>query len=260
VVLNSFSGFRNRQRSKETRIIVATHIPSNLPRLSLPYVEMMRVSNKDIPTSSETVSEIAGLSSHIESWSEYGAYWSAFPWQQNCSRVGLFHYRCALDIEGKSQNYAIRPLAERNVFLNHQLALLRMLPIDTVIVSEPLTFADSTWSQFVSCGEQTRNLESLFTLACKEFDLLIGNIDSESHLKSTNHLFSRNMFVSSFSFAADWWTVSRRIADFMDTRKPIDVDARWAAYILERLFSVYVDVIRSNTSVTCIEKPVVFFE
>ena len=258
--MSRFIKYRKRQRHTDTLIIVATHIESTLPRLFLPYKEVKRESNVAIPKSNHIVSHVDGLNSHIESWSEYGPFWTAFPWWEDCSRVGLFHYRCALDIEGKAENYSIRPFTERNIFLDHQLKLLRKLPMNTMIISEPLVFAESTWSQFTSCGKQTRNLESLFSQTCKEFDLLVGDVDSETHLKSTNHLFSRNMFVASFSFAADWWVVSRRLADFLDSRKPEDVDPRWAAYILERLFSVYVDVIRSNPSVTCVEKPVVFFE
>jgi hypothetical protein len=258
--MNLFDRLPIRWKNKRTRLIVAGHLPSTLPLLPRPFEEIMRNSESSIGKEMSVVDHIEGLESSLESWSEYGAFWSGFPWRANSARVGLLHYSSMLDLEGQKQNYSVLPIAERNEFFVKQLESLGRIPRDFIVVSDPLIFDQSTWDQFVACGDQTRNLDLLFIETCKEFDLLVSGIDSETHLKSTNHLYSRNMFISPFSFAADWWVISRRLADFLDTRKPNNVDPRWAAYIIERLFSVYVDEVRSKKHMFVVQKPIVFFK
>lgn len=249
-----------RSKIKQTKLIVASHLPSAFPTLGKPFQEIMRISDSKVLTNMAVISHVEGLKSELESWSEYGAFWSGFPWHERIKTVGLLHYRCMLDLEGGNLNYSVLPLTQRNHFFMRQLQFLRRVPIDSILVSQPLVFDFSNWSQFIACAGQTRNLESLFSLTCKEFDLLVGGVDSEDHLKSTNHFYSRNMFIAPINFAADWWVISRRLADFLDSRQPKDVDPRWAAYILERLFSVYVDKTRSIKQGTFIANPIVFFK
>lgn len=260
MAMNLFDRLPICWKNKRTSLLVASHLPSTLPLLPRPFKEIMRNSELNIGTKMPVVDHIEGLDSSLESWSEYGVFWSGFPWKSNSARVGLLHYRSMLDLEGQRQNYSVLPIAERNDFYVKQLEFLGRIPRDCIVVSDPLIFDQSTWDQFVACGDQTRNLDLLFIETCKEFDLLVSGIDSETHLKSTNHLYSRNMFISPFSFAADWWVISRRLADFLDTRKPNNVDPRWAAYIIERLFSVYVDEVRSKKQMFFVQKPIVFFK
>lgn len=235
-------------------IVVACHQDLNLEKLEDPYIEVYRT---DSPQEFEhNIYQLEGIKSPIVSWSEYGQFFHPFPLDENIDTFGLVHYRCMLDLEDKEEYSYILPYAERKNFYEKQVPLLDRF-YGNIIVGEPLEFECSTWDQF---SNPFPDIEKTFLLACKKFDMIVGDVDSEYILKSTHKLYSRNIFIAPASVAKGWYEISREIVKYLDTVAPHGTDPRWGGYILERLFSVYISLIILNVPNLVVTRPLIFFE
>lgn len=193
-------------------------------------------------------------------WSELGPFLADYPWPRK-DMVGLHHYRCALNLLDDSSPRSIS-IGTRNQFLEKQRRAFRHIIPNAIYVGNPIVFEKSAWEQFEECWDVHRNLMPLLGMACKELDLYLGLSvgHSEKILKSKNRLFARNIFIGPKNFAVLW---AGFLMDFMPKllrERPSDVDERWGAFILERMFSVLIEHNLEEGAFQVITKPLVYFE
>lgn len=253
--------------NKSVVVYVATHFQRSGSLLKLPFREVFRgpaprfIARVAQPHKFYKYFTRKNLPASLphETWSELGALLSGYPWSRE-DIVGLYHYRCGLDLT-QASNTSLLPAGERNAFFEAQSRFMQTDVSNTLYVGEPLTFKVSSWQQFLDCESQTKNLEELLEASCLKFDELLGREPgySATKLKTSNAFYSRNLFVGPRAFANSWCEKTIRIIEFLSSRKPDDVDARWGAYIIERLFSVFIEHSISAGDYSLETRRVVFF-
>lgn len=205
--------------------------------------------------SEKYVSKISGSSWDPEKFSEYPAFWSIFPLEQDIECAGLFHYRCILDLSGKYTEDISRSMIHRKDEIAIQSQFLELYTF-VMAVSRPLNFAtvgQSIWDQLLFC---IPDIEFDLLKMCKIFDSITG-LSAEIVLKSTSKLYARNMFFGPVQFANCWNEVSFGVLKGLKETKFRSESDRPGAYILERLFSVYLENWRLTHEV--VERPYIWF-
>jgi hypothetical protein len=79
--------------------------------------------------------------------------------------------------------------------------------------------------------------------ACEIYDteVELSKETSEARLKSKNYYYPRNIFLTDTSFFEEWLSHSFRIAKKLDARFDNTPDNRWGGFVLERLFTLFVE-------------------
>jgi hypothetical protein len=189
-------------------------------------------------------------------WSEYGPLFeNPESFSDQYSDIALFHYRCILK--------PLRWLPGRCPFVVRSI-LLKVVPFtlrlngNNVYVGKRFELNDSVWNHFVTPYPQ---FKQIMIAGALEFDRLtsipVGT--SEEMLKSTNLLYPRNIFFGHQSFANEWLEISFKIAKHLDTVFPEPKEDRWGGYVLERLFSVYLQQQQLSGKIRIIEKDLLYF-
>jgi len=138
-------------------------------------------------------------------WSEYAAFLSVYPTHP---MFGLESYRCT--------------------FKNYTESKINVTSVE---------FPTSCYEQFKT---HHASLAEILLLTSDYFKSLT-NIDAICTLKNSNVLHHRNMFYAPRAFAIEWQYLATKLITFMD-RLQVDTETeRWGAFILERLFSTFVD-------------------
>jgi hypothetical protein len=201
------------------------------------------------------ISKISGSNLDPEKFSEYPAFWSMFPLAQNIECAGLFHYRCILDLSGKHTEDTSRSMNHRKDELAIQSQYLESYTF-VIAVSRPLNFETvglSNWDQLLFC---IPDIEFDLLKMCKIFDSITG-LSAEIMLKSTSKLYARNMFFGPVEFANCWNKVSFEVLKRLKETKFRSESDRPGGYILERLFSVYLENWKLTHEV--VERPYIWF-
>lgn len=225
-----------------TQITVASNVyREDLEKLEHPYREDVR----------HNFYKVKGLPGPALTWSEYAQFFNSFPVNKHVETYGLVHYRCTLNFE--SDETAMK-FPERNDFFKRQVNFFDEYK-NKIVVGNKLQLKTTAWEQYCLPGEHAANIP-IMEEACKKFYELTS-YDAKQHLQSVNYLYSRNIFISPVDFAARWYKIALEIATYMNLLdSPHKTNDRWGAFILERLFSVYVSFEREYEIV---ERPLVFF-
>ena len=190
-------------------------------------------------------------------WSEYPAFIYPFPLQEEIETFGLMHYRCMLNLDQDNIKSPAKYQDRKNI--SELYAKFIDQYHNTVLISEPLEFGISVSEQLrINCPETHR----LFPVVCKEFDRIMNleNGYSENIFNTTSKLYSRNIFISPRKFAEKWYDVSLELIEIMNGFQNVNAEDRWGAYILERLFSLYVILEIEKGEYSFETKPLVYFE
>jgi hypothetical protein len=225
-----------------TQITVASNIyREDLKRLEYPYREEVR----------HIFYKVRGLPGTALTWSEYAQFFNSFPLNNHVETYGLIHYRCSLNFES---DQTLMKFTERNNFLNRQTEYFEKYK-NKIIIGNKIQLKSTAWSQYCSYDEHEKNIP-IMEKACEKFYEITG-YNAKQHLQSVNYLYSRNIFISPVNFASRWYKIALEIATYMNLLdSPHKTNDRWGAFILERLFSVYVSFEREYE---IIERPLVFF-
>lgn len=253
-------------RNPKSLIVIATHLERSGPLLQSPFREVYR--GKKPPFLSLTFQKEkhyryfvgANLPKGVdaESWSELGAFLSIWP-NRSLDAVGLFHYRCTLSLSQKLDSTWL-DFRARSLFYEQQADYGSSYAKDILFVPDPLVFETSAWEEFAN-GDAHIGLLPLLEEACALLDGLL-EVDlgfSENTLKDNNFLFARNLFFGPAKIGRLWAGHLGTLMRFLSTRRPEGCDPRWGAYILERLFSVFVTHCELNNIVPVVRKQTVFF-
>lgn len=241
------------RRDLNKLIVVAGHMKVNAEELDGSYMEVYRSESEEFK---HRVYFIDGVDSPSITWSEYAQLLYALPLPEDVDTFGFMHYRSMLDLTRTYSNLQTISFSLRKHFSEVQESEVDKYA-GKIVVGEKLQFPNSAWQQFVDCHP---NSEKMLWLACKKFDTMFDSMDSESVLKSRSYIYSRNMFVAPAWFANSWGKISLDVIKYLDENAQDGCEERWGGFILERLFSVYVDMLSRLDSSSVIERPVVFFE
>jgi hypothetical protein len=224
------------------QITVASNIyREDLEKLEYPYFEDVR----------HDFYKVKGLPGPALTWSEYAQFFNSFPLDKDIETYGLVHYRCALNFE--SDQTAMK-YAERDEFFKRQPEHFEDYK-NKIIIGNKLQLGITAWEQYCSPSEHAANIP-IMEKACEKF-YEITSYDAKQHLQSVDYLYSRNIFISPVNFASRWYKIALEIATYMNLLdSPHKTNDRWGAFILERLFSVYISFEREYEIV---ERPLVFF-
>ncbi len=240
---------------KREKIVLAGHLSQKFGEVPSPFYEGIRSNRKHYLRKEKFVSHIAGSRFNPEKFSEYPVFWAMFPLSKDIDCVGLFHYRCILNLAPKVEDDTTKSMSERKKELAYQSCFLEPFR-STLGVSKPLDFTSegmSNWEQLLFC---IPDIESDLLRMCEIFDS-ITDLSSEKLLKEKSKLYSRNIFVGPSEFANSWNEISLRVLKGLNESEFESKCDRPGGYILERLFSVYVENWMLTNRV--IERPFVWF-
>jgi hypothetical protein len=231
-------------RNKIIRIAVVGH-HQNYGKLPSNFEYIKRISDTSLLPSINTTHKFHSPS-YV--WSEYAAWWENSDIAMNATTTGLYHYRCVLNLDPISFDALPRH------FLRGQLARQKKhLNRDThfLIVGNPNIVEGNVWEHFCLSHPES---EKLISIACEFYDAITEKKKGTSllRLKSTNCYYPRNIFVTNSSFGKQWLQISFKIAEMLDQTSEPKPTNRWGGFILERLFTLYVDDY-SNENILAVE-------
>jgi hypothetical protein len=241
---------------KQQRIILAGHLQKEFGSVPYPFYEVVRTNKKHKSRKKNYVSSISGSKYDPEKFSEYPALWSAFPLRKNIECFGLFHYRCILNLSPNHGADSLESMNLREQVLSAQSEFVGQHR-DVLAVSKPLDFTFqkmSNWDQLLFC---IPDIEFDLVRMCKVFDSITG-LSSEAVLRETAKLYARNIFVGPIQFANSWNRVSFEVLKGLKESEFASNCDRPGGYVLERLFSVYVENWKLTHEV--VERPYIWFE
>lgn len=248
--------------SNNSLVVVAAHARRAARKLSSPYREIYR-GKEHVENGFDYGVEFLPFSElQLETWSEYSALLSVVEEIPNFEVIGLMHYRCVLDLNEIYGQATILPWKTRKSFLDSQVNQIYDLGRSNLIVSVPHEFETSAWDQFQTALPAHRNLGELFEETCKYFDLICDlELGTTRYLLESNFkLVSRNLFVGPSEVIEDWLSKVILLINFLEARVPSEADSRWGAYIIERLFSVYVWTVEEKLPGFVQYRPLTYFE
>lgn len=170
-------------------------------------------------------------------WSEYSAWFENPELATNSRITGLYHYRCVLNLS--SRRYSSLPRCVRYPFLIIQRLSLKRLKV-FLIVGEPNLVEVSVWNQFQEAHFESENL---LTAACSFYDSFVESKKepAELRLRSMKKYYPRNIFVTDSHFGKEWLNLSYELARALDDTVKNLPNNRWGGFVLERIFSLYVE-------------------
>lgn len=220
-------------RSDNIRIAVVGH-NQNKGKLPSNFEYIRRISDTSLFPSINTTHK---FDSPSYVWSEYAAWWENSDIAMNATTTGLYHYRCVLNLDRISFDALPRH------FLKGQLDRQKKnLDRDNhfLIVGNPNIVEGNVWEHFCLSHPES---EKLLSIACEFYDEITVKKKGTSllRLKRTNSYYPRNIFVTNSSFGKQWLLISFNIAQMLDQTNENKPTNRWGGFILERLFTLYVD-------------------
>ena len=189
-------------------------------------------------------------------WSEYGPIFEN-PEHISNQRAGisLVHYRCILKPMRLIPNRL--PFKFRSAVLRMSSFMLRPNKTKTYVGTR-FRLHTNVWDHFVL---PYAHLETIMVAGARELDRIMGFPPgrSEELLKATNLMYPRNIYSAHQDFALEWLQISFAIAKHLDQLFPEPRDDRWGGFVLERLFSVFVQQKNESGAIQVIEKDLVYF-
>ena len=228
--------------SNKLSIIVCNHKSLDREPLKHPYMDVCNI-DKDIRPDgylyydSDADINISQFNNQYCELSQLYSFWTSNRFSEY---FGLCHYRRFFLFEERTDS---------SVEINYELykdyiyntSFLENLDYD-LIVPNPINLGShSIFSQFESIHP---NLVSIFENTCKIFDKNSGFDDSFLWFKNNNLLTPCNMFIAKKQIVEDWcWKLFPTLFEVQNniSVKLEGYDLRWAGFISERLFSLYIE-------------------
>jgi hypothetical protein len=176
-------------------------------------------------------------------WSEYSAWFENMQFLKGGNITGVCHYRCVLNMS--RLNLAFLPFQFRRIVLGKTRSELAKLQ-NFLIVGKPISTPTGMWQQFYDCHPKSI---SALEFACDKYDELMGAKLSTTfdRMKNETKFITRNIFITDTTFSIKWSQISLEIAKQLDNNFFEEFDDRWGGFVLERLFSLYVeDFVKEN--------------
>lgn len=179
-------------------------------------------------------------------WSEYGAWFENSSILTNVDISGLYHYRCALNFF----SWSLRDLPTN---LRYAFLKLQIPKIDAyqnfLAVGEPNFVQEGVWGHFLAAHPESENI---LVSACNYYDSILKHPQgtAESRIIQSKFYYPRNIFVSDTNFGKVWMELSFKIAVALDTEFPNAPNNRWGGFVLERIFSLFVEDFAAENEIT----------
>jgi hypothetical protein len=247
-------------------ILVACHSEPIYRELKSPYIEICSTTSEQLEIGYEHYANgVPGLNSRPESFSELAVLFNAEPYIDAKKLVGFVHYRRIFSLNPSDNLEPVIDVEFSHRFSRANLeASFLELYLDTIVI--PLAW------------DQNRNLLQDFTLrhsilqdalkiACSEFDIhaskIFGEANSISVLSSTNKIYPCNMWIGNEDFYREWTSLIYPVLKKIETSSLVlptkGYQARWAGFITERLFTVYINLCQHAGKWNFTERPILLF-
>lgn len=179
-------------------------------------------------------------------WSEYAAWFENSKLINGSDISGLFHYRCALNLLPFS--LPTFPFALMAKFLSLQAKAMTKQD-NFLYVGLPNELSTSVWEQFEDAHPESI---SILQEACRLYDSEVASLglSAEDRLKTMSFYYPRNIFITDTSFSEKWLKTSFSIAKKLDQVFEETPQNRWGGFVLERLFTLFVEDFRQNDKLT----------
>jgi hypothetical protein len=256
-----------------TRSIFVSHFKEfNLPFLTEPFIEICNI--QEATKKGEFIEYAQGLNRiglDNKTYGELATLYEKYKKLELASMVGLFHYRrflifnpdsldgCEVSTKFWEGNYR-GSWENRKQIIDNQKDLIPKFDNKLVLPNPRLISENQNiWSDFVIAHP---NLESLLTLACREWENHFPNSNVEDWLKSSRTMYLFNIFYGPKNFVTEWCNSIFPILTKIDRTLPTEEKekySRWAGYISERIFSFYVQQKSICDNFEIVHLPVIHF-
>lgn len=223
-------------------IIVCNHKALDREPLKYPYIDVCNVSEGLKPDGyfyydSDADINISQFNSQYCELSQLYSFWTSNLFTEY---FGLCHYRRFFLLEEKNDSLVEIDFNSYEEYI-YNINPLESFDYDLVAPNEINLDSHSVFSQFESIHP---NLLPIFEEACKVFDKYSGLKDSLMWFKNTNILTPCNMFIAKKAIVNHWCSVL--FPTLFEVQRNINInlegyDLRWAGFISERLFTLYIE-------------------
>jgi hypothetical protein len=247
-------------------ILVACHSEPIYRELKSPYIEICSTTSGRRESGYEYyVQGIPGLKSRPESFSELSVLFNAKPFISDKKLVGFVHYRRIFSLNPGEKVEPVINIQFRHRFsrANLEASFLRLYEESIVI---PIAW-DQDRNLLLDFSFRHSILQDALEIACSEFDTQaaknFGEINSKNMLAATNKIYPCNMWIGSEEFYREWASlilpVIKKIESDCLTLPTTGYQSRWAGFITERLFTVYINLCQQRLKWNLIERPMLMF-
>jgi hypothetical protein len=188
-------------------------------------------------------------------WSEYSAWFENVKIFEGKKITGVLHYRCILDLNGYRIN--VLPFQLRHVLLQQFKANISRLE-NFVIVGLPMNTPRGMWQQYQDSHPDS--IEAL-EFACIEYDKIAGYNEGTTlgRVRNNSQFVVRNIFISDTNCALEWSSISLHIAKNLDLTFKEAFKDRWGGFVLERIFSIFIEDFVKSRKVNLIHAQHLYF-
>lgn len=228
--------------SSRLSIIVCNHKDLEREPLHYPYIDVCNVSGEIKPNGythydSDADINISQFNNQYCELSQLYSFWTSNLFTEY---FGLCHYRRFFFLQEKNDSSVEINFQSYKDYIYH-VGPLESFDYDLIAPNEVNLNNHSIFSQFESIHP---NLVPLFEEVCKVFDKNSGFNDSLLWFKNTNLLTPCNMFVAKREIANHWCSILFPTLFEVQSATHINLegyDLRWAGFISERLFTLYIE-------------------
>lgn len=247
-------------------ILVACHSEPIYRELKSPYIEICSSTSEQLEIGYENyVHGIPGLNSRPESFSELSVLFNADPYIYDKKLIGFVHYRriFSLNPSGNIEPVIEIDFSHRFSRANFEVSFLELY-LDTIVI--PVAWNQNR-SLLLDFSLRHSVLRDALEIACSEFDIQASKIfteaDSMAVLNSISKIYPCNMWIGNKEFYREWTSlihpVLKKIESSTLTLPTAGYQARWAGFITERLFTVYIILSQNAGRWNFIERPIILF-
>ena len=250
----------------QSAILVACHSQPIYRELMSPYIEICSAVSEQLENGYQHyVHGISGLDSRPESFSELSVLFNARPFIADKKIVGFVHYRRIFSLNPLEK---VEPVI--NLHFSHRFSRANLeatfleLYSDSIVI--PLAW-DQNRNLLLDFNLRHSMLEDALRIACLEFDIqtskIFGDVDSITELASISRIYPCNMWIGNEEFYKEWTAILHPVLKKIESgslRLPdTGYQSRWAGFISERLFTVYVNLCRQTGKWNFVERPMLLF-
>jgi hypothetical protein len=188
-------------------------------------------------------------------WSEYSAWFENVHELNEGPITGVIHYRCAINTT--RFNFSSLPMRYRIYFLK-KLAAYVENRTNFILVGKPISTPKGMWQQYYDCEPGSI---SALELASEIYDEITDSIKGTTlhRLHTTNEFTIRNIFVTDTDFSKNWSVMALEIAKRLDEILVDQYNGRWGGFVLERIFSLYLQDYQKKHQTNLIRKNFLYF-
>ena len=250
----------------QSAILVACHSEPIYRELMSPYIEICSAISERLENGYQHyVHGIPGLDSRPESFSELSVLFNARPFIADKKIVGFVHYRRIFSLDPLETGESVININFSHRFsrANSEATFLELYS-DSIVI--PFAW-DQNRNLLLDFNLRHSILEDALRIACLEFDIqvskIFGDVDSITELASLNRIYPCNMWIGNEEFYAEWTSILHPVLKKIESgslRLPdAGYQSRWAGFISERLFTVYINLCRQTGKWNFVERPILLF-